>query len=263
MFSCLCGGDENQRRVSYGHSFGEQDPKLESYWQGGSGQVHEGRVPDHVKAAAARAEAAVMQKFKENQARRVAELDRQAAEYRQQQQRQQQQQTQRREEVPPPGIARHSVRKSTTAPPPIQAGARAALPPRDSWQAPARVSDAPPRQSGGGARVSGVAGQTSRVEPSRGHALSSSSSDPETSDEEEAGESDSDDGSDRPRAVARPSRSRSVRGSTHAAAPTHAASDSGSPATSMNDDVLAETRRVEEAIYAKFRANKAAREAAL
>ena len=258
MFSCLCGGDENQRRVSYGHSFGEQDPKLESYWQGGSGQVHEGRVPDHVKAAAARAEAAVMQKFKENQkARRVAELDRQAAEYRQQQQRREQQQTQRREEVPPPGIARHSVRKSTTAPPPMQAGARAALPPRDSWQAPARVLDAPPRQSGGGARVSGVAGQTSRVEPSRGHALSSSSSDPETSDEEEAGESDSDDGSDRPRAVARPLRSRSVRGSTHAA------SDSGSPATSMNDDVLAETRRVEEAIYAKFRANKAAREAAL
>ena len=249
MFSCFaCGRDEAQRRVSYGHTFGEQDPKLESYWQGG-GEVHEGRVPDHVKAAAARAEAAVMAKFKENQTRRIAELDKQAAEYRQQQQRQQ---AQRRVEAPQAvGNARVSSVRAPAAPPPaaaMPAGARAALPPRDSCQAPARVSDAPPRQSGVGARVSG-AGQPPRVAaPSRGHAASSSS-DPDTSDEEEAGESDSDDGR---RAVARPSRSRSVRESTP-----------GSPlgSYSIDDDVLAETRRVEAAIMAKFAANKAAREA--
>ena len=251
MFSCFaCGGDEAQRRVSYGHTFGEQDPKLESYWQGG-GDVHEGRVPDHVKAAAARAEAAVMAKFKENQTRRIAELDRQAAEYRQQQQRQQ---AQRRAEAPPAvGNARVSGVRPPAAPPPaaaMPAGPRAALPPRDSWQAPARVSDAPPRESGVRARVSGAGQrQPSRVAgPSRGHAVSSSS-DPDTSDEEEAGESDSDDGR---RAVARPSRSRSVRDSTPS-----------SPLGSYNidDDVLAETRRVEAAIMAKFAANKAAREA--
>jgi hypothetical protein len=250
MLSCFVCGDENQRRVSYGHSFGEQDPRLESYWQGGGSSVHEGRVPDHVKAAAARAEAAVMAKFKENQARRVAELDRQAAEFRQQQQRQQ---AQRRVEEAPQPVGNARVSSVRTVPPPaaaMPAGARAALPPRDSWQAPARASDAAARQSGVGARVSG-AGQPSRVAGSRGHGLSSSSSsssDPDTSDEEEAGESDSDDG---PHAVARPSRSPPVRDSTP-----------GSPlASSMDENVLAETRRVEQAIMAKFAANKAAREA--
>ena len=89
MFRCFCGGsDDDARRVSYGHSFGEQDPDL-NYWHDPAVRKRKsewnGALPAHVKAAAAAAEAAVMEKFKANQARRIAELEQQSFAYKQQQ----------------------------------------------------------------------------------------------------------------------------------------------------------------------------------
>ena len=254
MFRCFCGGsDDDARRVSYGHSFGEQDPDL-NYWHDPAVRKRKsewnGALPAHVKAAAAAAEAAVMEKFKANQARRIAELEQQSFAYKQQQaalaawnaiQAQQKHQHQQLAPAEEPQELSRSVPDACVPAPetprPLQRLGSGPAVTRDGF---ADCSS----ETGG---VSGpqVAGQSSAL-----HASPSLPTPRAVSDDDDDDDND-DTGSDY---------ADTTSSEEDAGAGPSAASSAGPPR--MSASALEATRRVEQQILAKFAANKAAREAA-
>lgn len=264
MFRCFCGGsDEDARRVSYGHSFGEQDPDL-NYWHDPAVRKRKsewnGALPAHVKAAAAAAEAAVMEKFKANQARRVAELEQQSFAYKQQQaalaawnaiqaqHKHQHQQLAPAEE--PQELFRRRTTFGSSAPDVGVPAPETPRPPVPTLQrlgsGPAVMRDGVTACSSETGGVSGpqVAGQSSALRAPPSLPTPRAVSDDDDDDNDDTGSDYTDTTSSEEDAGAGPS----------------AASSAGPPR--MSASALEATRRVEQQILAKFAANKAAREAA-